>query len=192
MSALSHGLFSSGFMLCDRCVSRANCEKFKPGNHCVLERAEFEETVAMLMEEYDLDGVADKILANRAGMYLIRIMRAEAYEATVGLNEKTAYWDTYIGRLDSMLRGLFNDLAVSRSKRLGLEKGEGMLVDLDELIRKFDRAERKSARPSEKNIKMRHPIFFSVQHELLMKWEADYPKLKAILEKESKDGQEKK
>jgi hypothetical protein len=192
MSELKHGLFSSGFMLCDRCVSNSKYEKFKPGNNCILEKEECDETVAKLIEEYDLDEVADLILAKRAGMYLIRINRAEAYEATVGLNEKTACWDTYIGRLDSMLKGLFNDLAISRAKRMSLEKGEGMLVSINEVIRKFTSSEKKNAQSSNPDIKMRQLTILFVRKELLKKWEEEYPKLKSILKKENKHGQEKK
>jgi hypothetical protein len=67
LSALKHGLFSSGFMSCDRCVSNAKCERFVPGSRCVLEQEAFDKIVAELVDEYDLDGVADKILAERVG-----------------------------------------------------------------------------------------------------------------------------
>jgi len=187
VSALKHGLFSSGFMLCDRCVSNAKCEQFKPGNQCVLEQETFDKAVAELVEEYDLDGVADKILVERSGMYLIHIMRAEAYEATVGMNEKTAYWDTYIGRLDSILRGLFNDLAISRGKRMKLEGGE-MLVSLNDVMRKFTREEQKNAPLKNKDLKMRRMPALSVRSELLAMWENDYPNLKSVLKSAEKKG----
>lgn len=78
MSNFKHGLFWAGFILCDRCVSNAACEHFVPKGQCLLEREAFEKVVAELTEEFDLDSVADKILVERAAMYLIRIMRAEA------------------------------------------------------------------------------------------------------------------
>ena len=145
MSALRHGLFRPGFMLCDRCVSNAKYERFKPGGRCVLEQKRFDKVVTGLVEEFGLDSLADKILVERAAMYLIRIMRAEAYEAAVGVGEKSANRAAHIGKLDSMLRGLFNDLAISRGKRLRLEKGESLLVSLDDVMRKFARFEKESA-----------------------------------------------
>jgi hypothetical protein len=176
-------------MLCDRCVSNAKCEQFKPGNQCVLEQETFDKVVAELVEEYDLDRFADKILVERAGMYLIHIMRAEAYETTVGMNEKTAYWGTYIGRMDSMLRSLFNDLAINRGKRMTLEKGDGMLVSLDEVIRKFNREEQKNAPLINKDLKMRRVPALSVRRELLMMWENDYP-TQVGLEENREEGKE--
>ena len=134
--------------------------------------------------KYDLDGVVDRILVERAAMYLIRIMRAEAYEASVGLNEKTAYWDTYIGRLDSMLRGLFNDLAISRSKRMKHEKGDALLVSLDEVMQKF--ASVNSDHPKIDGFKMRRFGGLSLRGELLVMWEADYRDLKTSLKRRSR------
>ena len=137
MSALKHGFFRSGFMLCDRCAVNATCRRFKPGGACVLEKRAFGKVVLELMEQYELEGVADRILAERAGMYLIRIARAEAYEAAVGVTEKSSLWGAYISRLDTTLRGLLGDLAVTRAKRKQLEKNEALLVSVDDLLKKF-------------------------------------------------------
>jgi hypothetical protein len=152
-----------------------------PGCQCVFEQETFDKAVAEMVEEYDLDGVADKILVERAAMYLIRIMRAEAYEASVGLNEKTAYWDTYIGRLDSVMMRLFNDLAISRAKRLKLANGDGMLVSLDDVMRKF--AKVSGDHPKNQDIKMRRRDGLSLRSELLVMWEIDYAKLKTTLKR---------
>lgn len=38
MSALRHGFFRRGFMLCDRCVLNVKCESFVPGGECAVER----------------------------------------------------------------------------------------------------------------------------------------------------------
>jgi hypothetical protein len=134
VSATRHGLFMRGFMLCDRCVSNGKCESFKPGGRCAFERKMFDETVAKLVEEYDLDDVADKFLVERAAMYMIRIARAEAYEAAVGVSEESLNRGAQIAKLDSVVRGLFKDLAISRGKRLLLEKGEALLVSLDDVM----------------------------------------------------------
>jgi hypothetical protein len=141
--------------------------------------------------EYDLDSVADKIMVERAAMYLIRIMRAEAYDATVGMSEKSAFWGTYIGRLDNTLRDLFNDLAISRGKRMQLEKGDALLVSLDEVMRKFASFEQKSAQAANQGLKMRRLVGLSARGELWVMWETDYPKLRSALKRRGKVGEEK-
>jgi hypothetical protein len=78
--------------------------------------------------------VADRILAERAAMYLIRISRAESYEATVGITDKSVFWAIHISRLDNTLRGLLNDLAVTRAKRKGLEKTEQLMINIEDLL----------------------------------------------------------
>jgi len=113
MSALKHGLFRIGFMPCDRCAINGSCQQFKAASECVLEKTAFEGLVKELTRQYELDMVADRILAERTAMYLIRISRAETYEARVGVTDKSVFWGTYISRLDNTLRGLLNDLAVS-------------------------------------------------------------------------------
>jgi hypothetical protein len=107
----------------------------------LLEGKAFENVVSELMEEFELESVADRILVERAAMYLIRIARAEAYEAAVGVTEKSALWGVYISRLDNTLRGLLNDLAVTRAKRKQLEKDGALLVSVDEVLKKFAKAE---------------------------------------------------
>ena len=114
MSGWKHGLFTSGFRPCDRCTSNAKCKDFKPAGRCVLEQTAFEGFMAELTEQYDLDGAADRLSAERAGMYLIRIARVEEYDASVGINETSPLWGTHIAKMDNMLRGYLNDLAVSR------------------------------------------------------------------------------
>jgi hypothetical protein len=156
-----------------------------------LEQEAFDKTVAELVLEYDLDSVADKIMVERAAMYLIRIMRAEAYDATVGMSEKSAFWGTYIGRLDNTLRGLFNDLAISRGKRMQLEKGDALLVSLDEVMRKFASFEQKSAQAANQGLKMRRLVGLSARGELWVMWETDYPKLRSALKRRGKVGEEK-
>jgi hypothetical protein len=136
MSALKHGLFRIAFMLCDRCSANATCEQFTPKSRCQIEQEAFDKIVIGLIEEFEMDSLADRILVERSAMYLIRIMRAEAYDASVGVTEKTAFWGYYITRLDKTLRGLFEDLAISRGKRKQFEKGEAMLVSVDEVIKK--------------------------------------------------------
>jgi len=52
MSALKHGFFRAGFMLCDRCALNTKCKHFKPEGQCLLERKAFERVVSDLMEEF--------------------------------------------------------------------------------------------------------------------------------------------
>jgi hypothetical protein len=174
MSALKHGFFRAGFMLCDRCALNAKCEHFKPGDRCLLERKAFENVVSELMEEFELESVADRILVERAAMYLIRIARAEAYEAAVGVTEKSALWGVYISRLDNTLRGLLNDLAVTRLKRKQLEKNEALLVSVDEVLRKFAKAEGEQKR---------RLVALTQRKELLSSWKRESRKLRMAIGK---------
>lgn len=161
-------------MLCDRCVINARCKSFKPGAECVLEKKAFKGLVNELMEQYELEGVADRILAERAAMYLIRIARAEAYEPSVGVSEKSALWGAYISRLDNTLRGLLNDLAVTRVKRLQLERGERLLVSVDDLLKKFAKAEAK-----ERKLKVeKRRAVVSPRRALLTGWRRECKKLR--------------
>jgi len=133
MSALKHGFFRRGFMLCDRCVLSGKCESFVPGGECAVERKAYDWLVSELMSQYGLEGLADEILAGRVAMYLIRIARAEVYEANVGVSDVSAVWGRYIADLDQVLRALLRDLALTRAERKKLEKGD-MLVDVDRLL----------------------------------------------------------
>lgn len=144
MSALKHGFFRRGLMLCDRCVLNTRCEGFEPGGGCALEREAYDWLVSELMEQYELEGVADEILAGRVAMYLIRIARAEAYESAMGVTDKSVLWGKYIGGLDNTLRGIMRDLAVTRAKRKELEKGEELMVSVDDLLKKFVKSERRA------------------------------------------------
>lgn len=101
----------------------------------------FKKTVAKLTGEYELDGAADRLLAERSAMYLVRIVRGEAYEAAVGLSGRTPLWSAYVARLDNMFRNMLSDLAVTRARRKQLEKQDGLMVDIDEVMRKFAKAQ---------------------------------------------------
>jgi hypothetical protein len=149
----------------------------------------FDKIVTDLVEEFDLDSSADRILVERAAMYLIRILRAEGYEAAVGLSEKSPDWGAHIAKLDSVLRGLFKDLAISRAKRMELEKGDSLLVSLDDVIRKFARVE-KSAKSGKKGIKARRVGDLPVRAQLWLMWEKDYPKLRSTLKRKGQVGEE--
>jgi len=190
MSALKHGFFRAGFMLCDRCISNTDCEHFTPKSQCLLERQAFEKVVSDLAEEFDLDNVADKILVERAAMYLIRITRAEAYEASVGVTEKSALWGAYISRLDNVLRGLLNDLAMTRGKRKQLEKSEALLVSLDEVVKKFAKTEEKTPKLRELNVEKRR-VVIGQRRALLAKWKREYPKLRSAIRRRIDSGKEK-
>lgn len=184
MSALKHGFFRAGFMLCDRCAWNAECKHFKPGGQCVLEKRAFRKVVSGLMEEFELESVADRILVERAGMYLVRIARAEAYEAAVGVTEKSALWGAYISRLDNTLRGLFNDLAVTRLKRKQLAKNEAFLVSVDGLIKKFARAEAEPRKPGKRRAGL------AQRRTLLSSWRRECRKLRLTMKRVERVGEE--
>ena len=50
------------------------------------------------------------------------------------MTEKSAVWGTYISRLDNTLRGLLDDLAVTRLKRKQLARNEALLVSVDDYL----------------------------------------------------------
>jgi len=193
MNALKHGLFRVGFMLCDRCAINTSCEQFQAASQCTLEKQAFEQLVSELTKQYELDTVADRILAERTAMCLIRVSRAEAYEATVGITDKSVFWGTYISRLDNTLRGLLNDLAVSRAKRKGLEKAEQLMVNIEDLLqnlanREFmkqqtiriePRSVGKSARTAGRAMITTYMVSrpAGIFHDLLLKWRMEKPKL---------------
>jgi len=166
-------------MLCDRCVLNGECKKFQPKAQCLLERKAFEKVVSELKEEFELESIADRILLERAAMYLIRIARAEAYEAAVGVSEKSVVWGAYISRLDSTLRSFLNDLAVTRIKRKQLEKDDALLVSVDELVNKFAKAEgqpRKHARLVETR-----RVDLASRRALLSSWRMECRKLRYMV-----------
>jgi hypothetical protein len=120
-------------MLCERCVLGGKCESFVPDGQCAMERQAYDDLVSELMDQYGLEGLVDEISVSRAAMYLIRAVRAEVYEANVGVSDLAVAWGRYIAGLDNMLRGLLKDLALSRSERKKAEKGD-VLVDVDKLL----------------------------------------------------------
>lgn len=177
MSALKHGLFRAGFMLCDRCVFNGVCKHFEPRGQCVLERKAFDDVVSRLMEEFELESLADKIMVERVAMYLIRIARAEAYEAAVGVGDKSPLWGEYISRLDNMLRAFLNDLAVTRLQRKKLEKEEALLVSVDEVFKKFSKSEVWQKRRAEARAEI---MDLSVKR-IMLSWKREFNKLIAAL-----------
>lgn len=193
LSALKHGFFSGGFMLCDRCVWNTRCDRFKPGERCFLEQDRFRKFVSELMEEFDLDCVVDRIMVERAAMYLIRVARAEAYEAAVGVTEKSAVWGAYISRLDNTLRHLLNDLAVTRLKRKQFEKNEAFLVSVDKLIKKFaEKHGKPGKRQTGKVAREKRRVALVEREALLSSWRREYPKLRSAVRRRMVDEETEK
>ena len=174
LSAVKHGFFCVGFMLCDRCAWNGECKLFRVGGECRREKRVFSKLVRELVEEFGLESVADRILVERVAMYLVRIARAEAYECFVGVSEKSVVWGGYVSRLDNTLRGLMNDLAVTRMKRKQLERSESLLVSVDELMKKFVKADVGSGGRGRVG-KRRAGVGF--RRGLLSSWRRDYRKL---------------
>jgi len=165
-------------MLCDRCAINGECKYFKPRGQCLLERKSFRRVVAELIDEFELESVADRILVERAAMYLIRIARAEAYEASVGVTDSSALWGGYISRLDNTLRGLLNDLAVTRLKRKQLEKSEALLVSVDDVLKKFAKSEARAEPRRHGRIEVEERRALVVQKRALISdWRMEYSKL---------------
>ena len=197
LRATKHGAYDAGFMPCDRCPTNGNCTHFTPKARCWIEQDMFVKIVMQLTKEFELDTFADKILVERAAMYLIRIMRAESYEASKGMTDKSAQLGMYIGRLDNVLRGLFNDLAISRGKRKQFERGEALLVSLDEVVKKFAKAEQTTVQAEEEspepdihqeNQVEQKRLIQSPRRALLRKWRREYPKLQQAAKRSTNNG----
>lgn len=177
-------------MLCDRCVLNTKCERFEPGGECALEREGYDWLVSELTEQYELEGVADEILAGRVAMYLIRIARAETYESMVGVTDKSVSWGKYISRLDNTLRGVMRDLAVTRAKRKQLEKGEELMVSVDDLLKKFvekSDAETKKFVRVQKRRKVRAPM-----RRVLTDWRRECRRLRVTIRQVERADEEEK
>ncbi|MGB9854203.1 MAG: hypothetical protein ACPLRY_05285 [Candidatus Bathyarchaeales archaeon] len=166
MSALRHGFFRRGFMLCDRCILNVRCESFVPGGDCGVEKQAYDWVVSELMEQYGLQGVADEVSVGRVAMYLIRIVRAEVYEANVGVSDAFAAWGKYVMGLDNNLRRLLRDLALTRKERMKAEKDD-VLVDVDRLLNGLARKSMVKAKAAR----------FSVYRFVLKDWVAEKKRL---------------
>jgi len=154
-----------------------------------LEKRAFGRVVSELIDEFDLESVADRILVERAAMYLIRIARAETYDAAVGVTENSALWGSYISRMDNTLRGLLNDLAVTRAKRKNLEKSEAFLVSVDEVIKKFAKAESESRKHGKVEVVNRMAVL-AVRRALLISWGKEFKKFSLTVHRRKNFGQE--
>jgi len=176
MSALKHGFFRRGFMLCDRCVLGGKCEFFVPSGECAVEKKAFDGLVSRLMRQYRLGGLADEILVERVAMYLVRIARAEVYEANVGVSDFSVVWGRYIAGLDKTLRFLLRDLAITRVERKKLEKDD-VLVDVDRLLSGLKQRSRAEPMVVRRTTLKRSPTVL-----LLSDWETDRPRLKSFVQ----------
>lgn len=155
-------------MLCDRCVLSGKCEFFVPDGECAVEKKAYDWVFSELMDQYDLEGLVDEILVRRVVMYLIRIARAEVYEASVGVSDTSVVWGRYIAGLDKSLRDLLKDLALTRAERKKLEKGD-ILVDVDRLLKG---SVKKSRTARKARVRRRSPTSL-----LLKDWKAERRRL---------------
>jgi hypothetical protein len=158
-------------MLCDRCVLGGRCESFVPSGECASERKAYDWLFSELMGQYSLEGLADEILVGRVAMYLIRIARAEVYEANVGVSDKSAVWGRYIADLDSTLRVLLRDLALTRGERRKFERGD-VLVEVDSLLGRLSKRSRVEPRMLRRSYPMRR---------LIREWNVEKRRLKLVV-----------
>ena len=158
-------------MLCDRCVLNTRCERHVPGGECAVEREGFASVVSELMAQYGLEGLADEILAERVAMYLIRVARAEVYEANVGVSSSSVAWGQYIARLDGTLRVLMRELSLTRASRKSLQRND-VLTDVDELLSVVVRKTRAEPRVFRR---------FSLSRSLVNDWAMERRRLSADL-----------
>jgi len=122
---------------------------------------------------------------------LIRIARAEVYEANVGVSGASVAWGRYIVDLDESLRGLLRDLSLTRADKRRLERDD-VFVDVDRLLSRLalrakeneDRKPRKfpvdglSGDSLIERIVTRGP---SPMVLLMRDWTAEKPKLESLI-----------
>jgi hypothetical protein len=154
-----------------------------PRGKCQVEQEAYDKIVSELTEEFELDSLADKILVERSAMYLVKIMRAEAYDASLGVTEKTPFWGYYITKLDKMLQRLFDDLAVARGKRKKLDKGEALLVSIDEVMQKLSQHK---PTPDDSEVQGRGEV--QMRKRLCANWNREYPKLATAVRRRKGNG----
>ena len=179
-------------MLCDRCVLNVKCPSLVPGGECSVEGKAYDWLSSELMAQYGLQGLADEILVGRVAMYLIRIARAEVYEANVGVSSASAVWGRYIVDLDESLRALLKDLALTRLENRRMEKDD-VLVDVDRLLSRLavrskdrDRKPRKyPARGLPRKPRIGKMCIRGRSHVavLIKDWAAEKPKLELIIKR---------
>jgi hypothetical protein len=145
---------------------------FVPEGECSVERKAYDDLVSKLMRQYNLSGLADEILVRRVAMYLIRIARAEVYEANVGVSDASVVWGRYISGLDKTLMVLLRNLALTRAERKKLEKGD-VLVDIDRLLNGLS----KRSRVKRMLARRRSPTAL-----LLRDWKVDRLRLRSMVE----------
>jgi hypothetical protein len=114
-------------------VLNGKCELLTPGGECRVERKAYDDIVSELKEQYSLKGLADEILAERVAMYLIRVARAEVYEANMGVSSSSVAWGKYIADLDKMLRVFLRELVLTRASQKTMRKND-VLTDVDDLL----------------------------------------------------------
>lgn len=122
------------FMPCDRCPGNGRCERFQPGQSCVVEREVFDAFLEEVMKEGG--SLADRLEAEDAAMCFIRLTRGYRYEGLHGLSRRTPFWEGYMTRLRRDLRLYLRDLDATRRLRhedgLWPEEEEGGLVALEQ------------------------------------------------------------
>ncbi len=173
MTATRHGFFSRGFMLCDRCALNDACERFRPGETCAVEKEALRRLVSDLMNEYGLDSVVDRVLAERAAMTLIKIARVEAYEAAAGVSDSTAVLGHYVERLDKLLLRILDALAVTRERRKALEGGEALMVGVTDLLESLKKRSRRKGGVAPRRVRKEVTFEFRAPNrytKLLREW----------------------
>jgi hypothetical protein len=161
-------------MLCDRCVLNGKCELLVPGGECAVEKSAYEAVISELIAQYDLEGSVDEILVERVAMYLIRLARAEVYEANVGVSTASMAWGKYIAGLDKELRTLLRELALTKASRKSIARND-VLTDVDDLLTTVV-----------KKVKVEPRIFrrYSPSRLLLNDWDIEKSTLRVELQRE--------
>jgi len=93
--------------------------------------------------------------------------------------------------LDNTLRGLLNDLAVTRLKRKKLEKNEALLVSVDGLLKKFAKAEVRPRKRKRRGVEKRRAVLVQ-RKALLSSWRRESRRLRLTIKRVENVGEEGK
>ena len=121
------------FMTCQACINRNNCDEVgQNDSKCVKEQRLFEALLVEMVDNYDLDSIADYFTSISVVDTMIKIIRTSAYEGQYGLieaiNSGTAQYNIHLKKL---LNSTLKSLGVDRKTRITVKHGSGRTEEFD-------------------------------------------------------------
>jgi len=126
------------FQSCGSCINRVKCEEAGTNNSkCVKEQRLFEGLLNELMQEYDLDSIADSFTSVSLVDTMIKMIRTSSYEGQYGLieaiNSGTAKYNL---ELKKMLNSTLKMLGMDRKTRITVRHATGKVESFDTSLAK--------------------------------------------------------